>query len=312
MNIIYDYLFRESKLILKYYLPLSFNSQSDKMVFKADGRFAHGGMFDRLKGAISVYAASQCIGKEFKISFTHPFDIRDYLEPNEYDWRIDEESLVKGWPAARPIFMYGEYKNPVRLVKNRNGESHFYYGYDSLDWLNKRYNKDFEFGTLYKKLFKPTARLQNYIDQYRKEIGGKYVVVHFRFMNLLGDKMEFDCNPTLPADQQMELMKSGVEEIRKVRAIHPECKIMLATDSANFVEYAKKEIPDLYIVPGEIKHIGTNEDTGDGANIKMFLDYYLIGEAEKVYGFVSDGMWKSAFPEYASKIGGCEFERKMF
>ena len=41
----------------------------------------------------------------------------------------------------------------------------------------------------------------------------------------------------------------------------------------------------------------------------MFLDYYLIAEAGKVYNFVSDGMWKSAFPEYAAKIGCVEFKR---
>lgn len=290
------------------------------MVFKADGRFPHGGMFDRLKGAISVYAASQCIGREFKISFIHPFDLRDYLEPNEYDWKIDECNLVKGWPAARPIFMYGEFANPVRLVKKRSCESHFYYGYNSLDWLKEHYGKNFEFGALYKQLFKPTARLQKYIDMYKAEIGSKYIVAHFRFMNLIGDSTEFkEINPTLPEDKQNELITKSIDQLKSLQQDTPHrggdgvgFRIMLCTDSARFVSIVKEQMPDVYVVPGEIKHIGTAEDNNDASTIKMFLDYYLIAEAEKVYNFVSDGMWKSAFPEYAAKIGQKSFERIFY
>lgn len=319
-NRLFDIFVRETKLIAKYYLPFCFDRSSNKMVFKADGRFPHGGMFDRLKGAISVYAASQCIGREFKISFTHPFELMDYLEPNGYDWTIDESDLVKGWPAARPVFMYGEFANPVRLVKKRTCESHFYYGYNSLDWLNERYNKDFEFGALYKQLFKPTARLQKYIDMYKAEIGCKYIVAHFRFMNLIGDSTEFkEINPTLPEDKQNELIAKSLAQLKSLRQGTPPCwgdggglRIMLCTDSARFVSIVKEQMTDVYVVPGEIKHIGTAEDNSDASTIKMFLDYYLIAEAEKVYNLVSDGMWKSAFPEYAAKIGQKPFERIFY
>ncbi len=328
---IFDICVREPKLIAKYYIPFCFSRESNRMVFKADGHFPHGGMFDRLKGAISVYAASQCNGREFKISFTHPFDLRDYLEPNEYDWTIDESNLVKGWPAARPVFMYGEFADPVRLVKKRSCESHFYYGYNSLDWLNERYGKSFEFGALYKQLFKPTARLQKYIDMYKAEIGSKYIVAHFRFMNLIGDSTEFkEINPTLPEDKQNELIEKSLDQLRKLENFNFNSnfnsevevnknsqsqggfRIMLCTDSARFVSIVKEQMPDVYVVPGEIKHIGTAEDNSDASTIKMFLDYYLIAEAEKVYNFVSDGMWKSAFPEYAAKIGQKPFERVFY
>ena len=310
---LFDIFFRESKLIAKYYFPFCFGHKSDTMVFKADGRFPHGGMFDRLKGAISVYAASECIGTKFKISFTHPFDLRDYLEPNEYDWTIDEKELITGWPAARPVFMYGEFENPVRLVKRRSCESHFYYGYNSLDWLNKRYNKNFEFGTLYKQLFKPATRLLKYIDMYKAEIGCKYIVAHFRFMNLIGDSTEFkEINPTLPEVEQQELIEKSLEQLRCLKSEWKQDRIMLCTDSARFVSIVRAQMPDVYVVPGEIKHIGTAEDNSDASTIKMFLDYYLIAEAEKVYNFVSNGMWKSAFPEYAAKIGQKPFERIFY
>lgn len=316
---LYDCAVRELLMLFKYYKYTSSSfSLKRRLVFCADGRFPHGGMFDRLKGAISVFAASQCIGREFKISFNHPFELRDYLEPNEYDWTIDKKDLTNSWPAARPIFMYGEFANPVRLVKKRSCECHFYYGYDSLDWLNKRYGKNFEFGSLYKQLFKPTARLQKYIDLYKAEIGSKYIVAHFRFMNLLGDNTEFkEINPSLPEIQQDELINKSLDQLKSLMksTYHNESeqfRIMLATDSARFVSIVKEQIPDVYVVPGEIKHIGTAEDNSDASTIKMFLDYYLIAEAEKVYNFVSDGMWKSAFPEYAAKIGQKPFERIFY
>lgn len=311
---ILDVVWREPKLIAKYYRPFCFEKKSNRMVFKADGRFSHGGMFDRLKGAISVYAASQCIDREFKISFTHPFDLRDYLEPNEYDWTVNETDLLKGWPAARPIFIYGEFAHPARLIKNRSYESHFYYGYNSLDWLNKKYSQNFEFGALYKQLFKPTVRLQKYINMYKTEIGCKYVVAHFRFMNLIGDSTEFkEINPTLPEAEQSVLIEKSLEQLRKLQEEWCQfCRIMLCTDSARFVSIVKAQMPEVYVVPGEIRHIGTAEDNSDASTIKMFLDYYLIAEAEKVYNFVSNGMWKSAFPEYAAKIGQKPFERVFY
>ena len=309
---LYDTIVRESQIIAKYYRPLSFSRKSTRMIFKADGRFPHGGMFDRLKGAISVYAASQCIRREFKISFTHPFDLRDYLEPNEYDWTINGTELEYGWPAARPIFMYGEFNNPIRLVKKRSCESHFYYGYNSLDWLNNKYNKNFEFGTLYQQLFKPTAKLQKYIDHYKTEIGSSYIAVHFRFMNLIGDNTEFsDINPTLPNEAKDRLIEKSLAQLQLLSSQH-KTKVLLATDSARFTEIVKERMPNVYIIPGEIKHIGTAADNSDASTIKMFLDYYLIAGAEKVYNLVSDGMWKSAFPEYAAKIGRRPFERLFF
>ena len=159
-----------------------------------------------------------------------------------------------------------------------------------------------------------SARLQNYIDMYKAEIGSKYIVAHFRFLNLIGDNTEFkEINPTLPEAEQNILIEKSLEQLRKLQEEWSQTfRIMLATDSARFVSIVKEQMPDVYVVPGEIKHIGTAEDNSDASTIKMFLDYYLIAESEKVYSFVSNGMWKSAFPEYAAKIGQKPFERIFY
>ena len=87
---------------------------------------------------------------------------------------------------------------------------------------------------------------------------------------------------------------------------------MMASDSMMFINRIKVVFPKAYIVPGTIKHIDTAGETDDSENIKMFTDYYLISRAQKVYSLWHEGMWKSAFPEYAALIGGVPFERIVF
>lgn len=279
-------------------------------VFMVDGRMPHGGMFDRLKGAITIYAISKLLHKEFKINWTYPFDLRKYLQPAEYDWRIDEKDLNYTFFGHNAVIAYGEYINPSRLWKRREKETHFYYGYNSLKEVNEHFKCKYEWGKLYRELFKPTPYLQQHIDYYLKDIGSDYIAIHTRFLNLLGDKNETDINPELKDSQKEELIKSITEEIQKIRSnISSEMKILIASDSMTFIEHIRKDMPDVYIVPGKVKHIDTAGETNDSENIKLFTDYYLIAHAKHVYSIWHKGMWKSAFPEYAAKIGNISFTR---
>ena len=275
-----------------------------------DGRVGHGGMFDRLKGIVSVYAISKAQQRDFRIHFTYPFQLEKYLEPNEYDWRIDAADICRHYPAARPLFLYGECYAPRRLFKQRKCESHFYFGYNILDKVNVRYGTSFEWGQLYRELFRPTKYLQQYIDKYQGEIGTHYVVFHARFLNLLGDKVELSINPELPMAEREPLMQRLRDKMLELKSqLTGNPRIMLASDSMTFINYMRRHEPDLYVVPGTVKHIDTAGNTDDSENIKMFLDYHLIAHAAKVYNIVAPGMWPSAFPEYAAKIGGAPFER---
>ena len=307
-----DVLIREPKLIWRYYRPFSFSSSLSRNIFMVDGRVGHGGMFDRLKGIISVYAISKAQKKDFRIHFTYPFELEKYLEPNEYDWRIDAKDINYHFPSARPLFLYGECYSPRRLFKQRNGEAHFYFGYNILDEVNARYGTKYEWGQLYRELFRPTAYLQQYIDKYQAEIGTNYVVFHARFLNLLGDKVELSINPELPEAERTPLMQKLRDKMLELKGqMVGNPRIMLASDSMTFINYMLREVPDIYVVPGTAKHIDTAGNTDDSENIKMFLDYHLIAHASKVYNLVAAGMWPSAFPEYAAKIGNVEFERVL-
>ncbi len=307
-----DIFLREPKLIMKYYRPFFSQVKNPKegYIFMVDGKFGHGGMFDRLKGIISAYAISKVQQKYFYINFCYPFELQKYLEPNEYNWLIDKNDIVYSYPYSRPLFLYGECYHPTRLLKKRTGQAHFYYGYNSLGVINMKYGTDFEWGKLYRELFKPTPYLQQYIDYYQNEIGRDYMVIHTRFLNLLGDKVETAINPELPVDGKAILMKQILRKVEELSA-HCEMRILLASDSMIFIEYMKREKPDIYVVPGQVKHIDTAGETSDAENIKMFVDYYLISGAKKVYNIVGEGMWPSAFPEYAAKIGGTSFKRVL-
>jgi len=304
------------------FLEKSFNN--NHFIFMVDGRVHHGGMFDRLKGAITVYAIAKALGKEFKIDWSYPFHLDKYLEPvkkhNNYicDWRTDEQQMTWQSKNFQVVIAYGEFANPARLWKNRNKEALFYYGYDSLNEVNAHFGTNYDWGMLYRELFKPTTYLQSYLDAFQKEIGSEYIAIHTRWLNLLGDKVEYtDINPELEsAESKNILMNAAVVKIKELFSIakseDPSIRLMIASDSMTFINYIKREIANIYVVPGTVKHIDTAGETDDSENIKMFTDYYLIAHSKKVYSLWHEGMWKSAFPEYAAKIGGVPFERMTF
>lgn len=311
-----DSFWREPILNLKTRHLSTTMKDDNSYIFMVDGRIPHGGMFDRLKGAITIYAIAKAQHKKFHIDWTYPFDLRKYLEPNGYDWRIEEKDMQWGFFNHKAVIAYGEINNPTRLWKKRKKETHFYYGYNSLDKVNVHFNKNFDWGNLYRELFRPTSYLQNYIDQYQKEIGSNYIAIHTRFLNLLGDKNETDVNPTLPIYKREQLMISACKKIKDIysyaKGEDSNIRIMIASDSMTFIKFIKQEIPSVYIVPGTVKHIDTAQEVNDSENIKLFTDYYLIANARYVYSLWHEGMWRSAFPEYAAIIGSIPFTRIDF
>lgn len=63
------------------------------VIYMANGYTWHGGLADRLKGIVSLYAWCSDHSKPFKINFCHPFRLHNYLIPNEYDWQIADEDI---------------------------------------------------------------------------------------------------------------------------------------------------------------------------------------------------------------------------
>ena len=224
-------LYREPSFILKYYLHKNTHRDGVDYVYMADGKMVHGGMFDRLKGAISIYAISKAHGKRYGIYFTEPFTLDKYLEPNKYDWRISKGDLLFSYPYSRPILAYSEKKEPSRLLRERDGQTHFYYGSDILDFINQRYNKEYDWASLFNELFRPSTYLEKQINRIKRDVEGRYIAVHLRFLNMLGDKVEKLPYPELKEEEKHKLIADCITKIRELYNSNQGKSLFVSSDS---------------------------------------------------------------------------------
>lgn len=302
-------LYREPSFILKYYLHKDTRRNRVDYVYMADGKMVHGGMFDRLKGAISIYALSKVHEKRYGIYFTEPFPLEKYLKANNYNWRVKKEDLSFSFPQTRPVIAYSEKIKPKRLLRERNGQTHYYYGSNILDFINQRYGTEYEWTTLFNELFRPSPYLEEQISRLRKNVEGKYIAVHLRFLNMLGDKVEKLPYPELKEKGKQSLIAVCLAKIRELYSNNKGKGLFVSSDSETFMEIVKKEILEVMIVSGSSKHIDNSSNLSEENCLKLFLDIYMLAGAERVYSIIGKGLYSSAFPEYSAKIGGKPFER---
>lgn len=304
-------LYREPFFILKYYLHKRTVNPSNEYVFMADGKMIHGGLFDRLKGAVSVYALSIVHKKRFSICFTHPFLLEKYLEPNLYKWNDKFNQVIYTFPYSRPIIAYSEIRHPFRMLKKRKAQTHFYFGGNILDAINKKYGTNFKWGVLYHDLFKPSVKIERRVKEIKESIGTSYVTVHLRFLNLLGDKMEDAKYKTLTNVEQRDLCNVCICKIQDIARDGSNIgkKVVVMSDSMTFLMETKERLPFVYVDEGNVKHIDRAGLTNDEDVLKLLSDVYLIAGADNVYSIVGRGLYHSAFPEYAALIGNVNFER---
>lgn len=302
-------LYREPAFILKYYLHKKAENINVDYVYMADGKMIHGGLFDRLKGIVSIYALSKVHSKKFGIYFKEPFLLEKFLVPQSYDWRVNDSDMVYSYPQSRPIIAYSEHESPGRLVKERKGQTHFYYGSNILDYINQRYGSDYEWTSLFNELFKPSPYLDEQIAKVREGQDKRYIAYHLRFLNLLGDKVEKLSYPELDEDRKKNLISDSIAKVKELSSGSEGHKVFVCSDSMIFLDRIKEEMPEVMIVKGNPKHLDNVASISDNDGLKLFLDIYMLAGAEKVFSVVGKGLYSSAFPEYSAKIGGKPFER---
>ena len=304
-------LYWEPSFILKYYLHKKNCIERDEYIFMADGKMIHGGLFDRLKGAISIYALSKVHGKPFGLYFTDPFCLEKYLEPNQYDWKKSENDLNYAYPYSRPVIAYSELHYPKRLMKAREGQIHFYFGGDILENINKKYKRNFDWAVLFNELFVPSRSLASYIEKIKENIGCRYIAIHIRFLNLLGDKNENKTYKALDQKGRDLLIQTCINKIKELTVSYNSNHIVpvLCSDSKAFLGFLKNELPNVFIIKGTPCHIDKISELSEDDALKLFADMYILAGAQKVYSIVGCGLYKSAFPQYSAKIGRTKFER---
>ena len=284
-------------------------SERRAVISMIDGKMWHGGLTDRFKGIVSGMLFAEYMNRPFRIHYTFPFQLTDYLLPNEYDWRISEKNLSKSFLHVRPVCTRHE-KGDRMLKVIANGQIRFYSNVDITSVLKfPPFNQ--EWGDVFNRLFRPSPLLQTELDRHTRSIGDEYIAMAFRFQNLLGDFEEYEYGEIDDHTYRERLIEANLYEIRKTieseRSRNRNPRILVTSDSACFLEKASV-LPEVYSIMGKSAHIDT-KGTGNTNHIKAFVDFFMITKAREVISVTIDDMYPSDFPNYAAKVGNIPFRR---
>ena len=231
------------KFLIPFYKGKAGGGRSDKheraVVFMAlnETTFS-GGLSDRLRGIVSVYAECQRQGRPFRIVF-EPLHLEDYLAPNEYDWRIGEDEidwdLAKSYPCVLLTYHNDPRNRWQHFVQSTVLRSYFRKHCLQLHVFTNMIPSDEEYRTLFHELFKPADDLQQLIGYHQEKLGGKgnYISCTFRFRQLLGDFKEGGA--TLPASKREPYIQQCVQTVAHLHELHPEKRILVTADSHTFL-----------------------------------------------------------------------------
>lgn len=287
------------------------NTDDISVVFTCNGWIWHGGLADRLKGIVTVYDWCRRNGRSFKINFSVPFNLQDYLIPDKTDWLPKDIVYNEKYSTPKVCLMEPRTCNKKEIADHQNELFESWMDANLSDTTMQlhiytnmvRHNVDF--GTRFHELFKPCKRLQQEIDYHVSQIGGKYISISFRFTTLLGDFEDCTGKP-LPMEEREVLIEKCLKAVAEIRKNAPAYdKVLVTADSPTFTERVK-HLPDVYVIPGKVGHIDYQHN--DDVNMKTFLDFFMISKAEKVYLARTGKMYNSAFAKTASMVNDRPFE----
>lgn len=310
---------RNSKLVIEFihqikewiyrfkYLSITNNMNKSRMgIAMIDGRILHGGMSDRFKGIISFYYYCLSKGIDFRINYSSPYYITDYLVPNKYDWTIDQKDIPNSIFNVRPFIATAEMGS--RLLRLNTNKTILYYGNRDISRSATSPYANYNWGETFKFLFKPSDFLQSQINIIKSEIGNNYISAVFRFQNLLGDFVEYDFKPIEREGEKRNLILRCLNELEKLHLRYPDMSILVTSDSSLFLQEAKK-LNFVYIIRGQVKHVEAISSDKDFNQLKFFLDFFILSDSKMIFSIVIDKMFPSEFPLYAAKINNIPFIR---
>lgn len=291
------------------------NNERKRAVCIYDGKIKNGGLADRLRGIVSVYEVCKEQNLDFKILFTSPFNLSEFLVPNKVDWRINEDELNYNTNIAALCYIDTLTGSEYEAKKQR-------------EWFCKEFKKKHiefhvrtnaifsyngDFSTLFNELFKPSPRLRSSIEKQKAQLETDYISTSFRFMNLLGDFNEtFELHNKITKKEQSELITRNIEQLRLLHDKYPSKRILVNSDSTTFLQTAAK-LDYVYVIPGNVTHIdGKNNNNEYEAYEKTFLDFFMIANAEKIFLMHTGQMYNSGYPFAASMIYNRHFEKIEF
>lgn len=270
-----------------------------------DGSTFHGGLTDRWKGIISLYALAKATGREFKIHYIYPFDLTEFQISATYNWIMPTNDLSQNIFSTYLLRITGD--PTIKRLQNlpKNKQIHVYANRDCIELINQTYGTNFTWSGLFNELFRPSPLLQNKLNSF-SQTREPYIAIAFRMQNLLGDYPEYAYQATSEKRQQ-EIIAACVGFIKRV---HKEWNMpILVTSDSNRMTNIAIELPYVWTNSGKAVHVDTVSSAPEEYYLKSFVDFYLLAGAQKVYAAATPEMYNSDFPKYAALTGNIPFER---
>lgn len=291
------------------YTPDAPRAENDhkQVIVIFDGHYAQHDVADRLRQITTVYLYCRENGLDFRIHFTSPFQLEEYLEPANYDWRIADEQLCYNSADACAVLLDGydphdkrEEAFLRRLMRRslspRRKQIHVY--------TNIFYAEE-QFGDCFRELFRPTKALRQQIDKQITQLGGegRYIAITAEFGSLLG---EVQPGEELSQSAQEELIGRCCTQIEHLRDAQPQTtSVIVSSDSPRFLARAA-ELPRVHVIPDAVDHHTTD------IHAKAILDFLVLSQAAEVNLLVSGRMPRSNFSRRAAQIHGRTFYEVFF
>lgn len=282
------------------------------LVMMVDGKHYHGGMCDRFKGIVSSYAYCKQRNIGFRILYTYPFQLTDYLVPASYDWTLKSGEYSDCFRDSMIMYYRSEYGKRLLRLRTRK-QIHYYGNTDFLDLLNSTGGTSYSWGGLFKELFKPSPALAARLESLKAKIGQQYNATVFRFQNMLGDFPEYKFKAIGDEDEKERLIGKCLSAVKdNMERYGSGIPMLVTSDSVTFLQKAA-EIDGVFIIPGSLVHM----DGGDNSRrqelaesyMKSFLDFFMIAGAQHVICVMAGHMYNTQFPAYAAKVNDVPFER---
>lgn len=307
--------FRKKKLIKRKYSSHKHDKKTGShiTIFVVDGELNHGGLSDRFNGIISTYAICKAQNIPFRIKWHYPFQLEDYIIPNQYDWILKSNETYILNRTSKIVITLNDPKAKILFHLSKNKQNHVYTNMNLLARIEQKLERHYEWYQLFQELFKPNKKLEQLLAEHTKRIGESYIGIVFRFQQLLGDFNE-GTYPTLPIEKRQLLIRKCINTVKQIKERYKEYNILVTSDSISFLNIVKQE-DKVFIIPGKVVHITFSQNEDYDVYMKSFVDFFMLSKAQKVFSIITSEMiidghlFITSFPEYAAKAGNTQFER---
>lgn len=289
-------------ITVRYYSFGKSNIKGNKVVFFIEEGYGqpHPGLVDRFKAIIGLYHVAQESGFEFKLQYTSPFHLEEYLLPGQVDWLCRNGEI--SYKAGDVRMLTYEAAGEIPALEKCVPQYHCYL-YEGLNILRAQNVENWEkkWHTYFHKLFAKSEKLEKLLGRVRP--GKPFSAVHIRFVNAL-DSFEKGYESNLSQEEKQALIESCLMTLSMIRK-KEEKLIYVFSDSARFLEIAGEH--GFMSPPSE--HIGHISFQGDRQVYeKTFMDFFLMSEADQVYALQGPHLYNSVFSQYAAIVGDKPYE----